>query len=393
MEIVSKHNSIDDMVVHQSLSELERKALIANFAHENATSDQSRTAKEILEQAKRKNAWIRCDCLTEQAALLFPRLTHSGVYTLVRPCPVRQIPHSDSCAFYLSESDSMAGQGDTQSVQTNYCLLAVDKPKSEKSTSSRPTSQSTDKKLSTLSTIFLRLLAEADTFRLSNHHYPSFNQIAINLKKVASTQPLWVGSSLKLSTVLLTNIKKRVPFFFHMRNQDGFDQAHRKQGFMLVQVKIVSGKTLVCHDNTALEITGSIDCHGAKDADSYLALILCGESVEGNGYFVNYRASLISVYSEKIPFITTSPEHHLLIKRLIAWRQYWRNKNYDFELHYPLSIGSEMPLKPSILVSDTETGKRLSISTDIHCDEFHFEPEQPVKDFNIAVSKELWASE
>ena len=178
-----------------------------------------------------------------------------------------------------------------------------------------------------------------------------------------------------------------------MRNQDGFDQAHRKQGFMLVQVKFVSGKTLVCHDNTALEITGSIDCHGAKDADSYLALILCGESVEGNGYFVNYRASLISVYSEKIPFITTSPEHHLLIKRLISWRQYWRNKNYDFELHYSVSIGSEMPLKPSILVSDTETGKRLSISTDIHCDEFHFEPEQPVKDFNIAVSKELWASE
>jgi hypothetical protein len=273
--------------------------------------------------------------------------------------------------------------------------LKTDKPKTD--TKVEPYALSYAKKnetLPALTGIFIKLLAQSDAFKLSNRDFPSFNRIASKIKQFAIEQPLWKDAPIHLADVLLTDVKKRVPYFYRLRSEGRFDPTHLKQGFILTLVTEKQAKHLICSDGTRLEITGSIDVIGDEDSPIYLALVLCAESSKGNGFFVCYRASLVSVYSEKIPLLVASQEHRMLLKRLISWRQYWRTKEFDFEIHCPVSLDLTNTLVPSANIFDLETGKDISITTDTDdSGDICFNQQQSIKDFNIAVSKALWASE
>jgi hypothetical protein len=117
----------------------------------------------------------------------------------------------------------------------------------------------------------------------------------------------------------------------------------------------------------------------------------------GSGFYLFYRASLIPVYSAKLAFFVSCEKNRALLRLLLSWRQYWRSKDYDFEIYSSLVDSTDPGWSGSFMVIDRYTGRQVVVTTNETLDDNHntivYKGDELPKDLKTAISKSIWASE
>lgn len=415
MELVKKFKTSDSALnLIRELFSNERDALINHFGKEQSSAEETTLAVSIAEEARSNQAWIKCDCIDTPAAFLYPRLTESGAFTLVRPCSLRQAVHSQYCPFHhttvLLENEKADKPKKVRG--NNFLLLSYPKDESTATGAGQLISASDAHKrdathtISNLTWNLITILDQAKACRLSNDHYPSYKVICDAVRAYALEQRLSLDNDLCLHDVLLVSIKHRFNFFNNLRQSTKFDDGQRKQGYILTLVHSVDDKTLHCSGDTECVIEGNIETQNPSAVASgpFIALILCGELKPGSGYFTYLRASLLPVYSLQLPFPVFSVQTRFLFKQLVSWRMYWASKSEDYHIEWSLTDDPE--ILGIINLVDPETGNSISVidKSAVEATKSYEEyttlselivhsPEDDVLAFKKSISSGLWGRE
>ena len=414
MELIHKIKTSDSTLnTIRVLVPHEREALINHFGKEQSSGEEATLAVSIAEEARNIQAWIKCDCIDSQAAYLYPRLTESGIVTLVRPCSLRQTVHSQYCAFHhttvILENEKTDKLKKVRGV--NFLLLSSPKAESTSTGAGQLITTNDSQKRETTNTIsnltwnLITILDQANVCLLSNDHYPSYKVICDAVRAYALEQRLSLDDDLTLHDVLLVSIKHRFNFFNNLRQSTKFGATQRKQGYILTLVNSIEKNTLHCSGDIECVIEGNIESHHDLTVESgpFIALILCGEIKPGSGYFTYLRASLLPIYSLQLPFPVFSVQTRHLFKQLVSWRMYWSSKSEDYHIRWSLSHDPDV--RGIMNLVDPETGNSITVVDESAIDPSNSDegftstvnivhsPENDVLTFKKSISTGLWGRE
>lgn len=343
------------------LNEKERAAIFSHYCSHTATLEEQQLAQSIATEARAAGSWIQCDCMPElMPACLFPRLTDSGMVTLVRPRPPRQNRHAQTCPFYLSDLPPSGYQPPVISKNEikDFCLLKNELSHHETKVSSTTIPAEAKPRLTKLTRVLIQLINLAGLTKIDDlYPFHDFNRAVY---VAAKNLPMWHDAPITLSDVLstCTTTSHYYSLVNRLKAEKRFKNK-RKQGYVVTLATTFTDLSVTLISGQEVKLLAKIKDKPADKIGPYWVIILLAEQNEGSNYFEAIRAALIPAYSDKLPIPVQNGNQRDTLRFLISWRLYWKQRSEDFSIIKPLSISEEH--QPDFIIEDKESGNQLVI--------------------------------